>query len=104
MTGDHQRRAPSAQEIERLYSAFNALRTEDEARRFLHDICSAKEIEDLAQRLEVATLLAGGSSYVSVSKATGASSTTVSRVSKCLNGVEGGYRLVLERIGGHAGE
>ena len=42
---------------------------------------------------------ADGHSYVDVSRATGASSTTVSRVSKCLNGPAGGYRLVLSRLG-----
>lgn len=86
-------------EEERLFSAFGAIRNADEARAFLLDVCSPKEIADLAQRLQVATLLAGGASYVSVSRQTGASSTTVSRVSKCLNGTAGGYRLVLGRIG-----
>ena len=65
---------------------------------YLADICSVKELDDLAQRLEVATMLAAGAPYVEVSKATGASSTTVSRVSKCLNGARGGYRLVLSRM------
>lgn len=86
-------------EEERLFSAFGTIRDADEARAFLLDVCSPKEIADLAQRLQVATLLAGGESYVSVSRQTGASSTTVSRVSKCLNGPAGGYRLVLGRIG-----
>ncbi|MGN0076329.1 MAG: YerC/YecD family TrpR-related protein [Parafannyhessea sp.] len=86
-------------EEERLFSAFGTIRNADEARAFLLDVCSPKEIADLAQRLQVATLLAGGASYVAVSRQTGASSTTVSRVSKCLNGRAGGYRMVLGRIG-----
>ena len=45
-------------------------------------------------------MLGVGRSYVDVSKATGASSTTVSRVSKCLNGERGGYRTVLGRLDG----
>ena len=45
-------------------------------------------------------MLREGHSYVDVSSATGASSTTVSRVSKCLNGPRGGYRVVLGRIDG----
>ena len=45
-------------------------------------------------------MLAAGASYVDVSRATGASSTTVSRVSKCLNGPGGGYRMVLARLDG----
>lgn len=91
-----------AEEAERLMQAFCELRSPQEAEAFLHDLCSRREILDLAQRLEMARLLAGGASYAAVSEATGASSTTVSRVSKCLNGPEGGYRLVLERLEGQA--
>mgnify|MGYP000849436996 FL=1 len=92
----------TALEVERLFSAMSSLATPQEARSFLLDICSRREILDLAQRLEVATMLRDGASYLSVSRSTGASSTTVSRVSKCLNGPEGGYRLVLSRLDGPA--
>jgi TrpR-related protein YerC/YecD len=89
----------SPESIEELCRALCTLEAPEEARAFLLDICSKKEICDLSQRLEVARLLAAGESYVEVSHMTGASSTTVSRVSKCLNGPEGGYRLVLGRLG-----
>lgn len=85
--------------VGRLLEALCSLRTADEAKAFLLDLCTPREIVDLAQRLEVALLLSEGTSYLNVSKLTGASSTTVSRVSKCLNGQEGGYRLVLARLG-----
>ena len=48
-------------------------------------------------------MLAAGASYLDVSHATGASSTTVSRASMCLNGAAGGYRMVLERLDGPRG-
>lgn len=83
----------------RLCRALTTLKTPEEAAAFLGDVCSAKELSALAQRLEVARLLARGTSYSEVSRATGASSTTVSRVSKCLNGSCGGYRTVLARLG-----
>lgn len=86
----------------RLFSALRSLKTDEEARAFLGDLCTPREIDDLSQRLEVATMLQRGHSYMDVSRATGASSTTVSRVSKCLNGERGGYRLVLGRIGEEA--
>ena len=86
-------------EMERLLEALVGLRSAEEARAFLHDLCTRREIEDLSQRLEVARMLSAGASYVDVSRTTGASSTTVSRVSKCLNGEAGGYRTVLERLG-----
>ncbi len=87
-------------EVERLLEALCSLASVDEARAFLSDLCTPREIEDLSQRLEVATMLAAGSSYLEVSRATGASSTTVSRVSKCLNKGTGGYRMVLSRLDG----
>ena len=87
----------------RLLEALCSLGSADEARAFLSDLCTPREIEDLSQRLEVATMLAAGASYLDVSHATGATSTTVSRVSKCLNGAAGGYRMVLERLDGPRG-
>lgn len=81
-----------------LLDALCSLRSPQESAALLLDLCTAREIDDLVQRLEVARLLDEGRSYLSVSKLTGASSTTVSRVSKCLNGAEGGYRLVLDRL------
>lgn len=86
-------------ELELLLRALCALETPEEARALLRDLCTPREIDDLSQRIGVASMLAAGSSYVDVSSATGASSTTVSRVSKCLNGAGGGYRLVLSRLG-----
>ena len=86
--------------LDRLCRALVVLETPEEAAALLSDICSPAELEAIAQRLEVAVLLDAGTSYVEVSRRTGASSTTVSRVSKCLNGPAGGYRVVLERLGG----
>lgn len=93
------RKPDVSQELSYLLEALVAVRTTGEAEALLYDLCSAKEREDLAARLQVARLLSEGESYSAVQRATGASSTTVSRVSKCLNGEVGGYRLVLERLG-----
>lgn len=83
-----------------LNSAFCQLSSPQEVGAFLSDLLSPREIEEFARRLEVARMLRAGSSYIEVSQTTGASSTTVSRVSKCLNGTAGGYRVVLERLDG----
>ena len=53
---------------------------------------------DFGQRMEVASLLTEGMNYQEISKETGASSATISRVNRCLMYGEGGYRLVLDRI------
>ena len=88
----------TSEDVELLLRALFVLRTPEEARRLLSDLLTQREIQDLAQRLEVARLLRSGMSYALVSRQTGASSTTVSRVSKCLHGPDGGYRLVLDRL------
>ena len=84
----------------RLVRAIDGLAGPGQIEAFLTDLCTPREIEDLSQRLEVARLLDAGESYLSVQERTGASSTTVSRVSKCLNGAVGGYRVVLDELAG----
>lgn len=81
-----------------LACALSLIQTPEEAESLLLDLCTPREIEDLSQRLEVARLLDTGAPYLAVQQRTGASSTTVSRVSKCLNGPVGGYRTVLGRL------
>ena len=61
----------------RLCRALCSLDSEGAARSLLSDLCTTREVDDLAQRLEVAMLLARGASYASVSGETGASSTAV---------------------------
>ena len=39
-------------------------------------------------------------SYQAISKETGASTATISRVSKCLEYGNGGYRAAIQRLGG----
>ena len=84
-------------DVQRLVDAFMGLETPEEVRAFLTDLCTPREIVDFAQRLEVARLLDEGEPYVDVQTRTGASSTTVSRVSKALKGTAGGYRSVLSK-------
>lgn len=88
----------NSKENERLVEAILTLKTADEARHFLRDLMTAGEIEEFAKRFETATLLAQHVPYSTIEKKTGLSSTTVARVSKWLNGKEGGYKLILERL------
>lgn len=86
-------------EVEELLRAFVALGDAEEAYAFLQDVCTIKEIQDMAQRLHVARLLAAGEHYNEIRAATGASATTISRVSKALNYGADGYRTVIDRLG-----
>lgn len=84
--------------VDNLLKVFASLGSEDDVYTFLQDLCTVREISDMSQRLEVARLLARGQSYVFVQEATGASATTISRVSKCLNYGSGGYERALSII------
>ena len=81
-----------------LFSALLTLKDEGEYESFFQDALTVKEILDISQRFQVARLLRAGSGYADIAKATGASTATISRVSKCLNYGAGGYSLVLERL------
>jgi TrpR-related protein YerC/YecD len=85
-------------DVESLLEALLTLRDPDEAFAFLQDVCTVREIHDLAQRLAVARMLAAGRHYSDIEATTGASSTTISRVSRSLNYGADGYRLVLDRM------
>ena len=84
---------------DRLYEAILQLKTKEECYAFLEDICTIKEILDISQRLAVAKMLSQGSPYTAICKETGASTATISRVSKCCEYGAGGYRTVIERLG-----
>ena len=85
-------------EVDELLAAFLALETPDEAYAFLQDLCTIREIQDMAQRFHVARLLAAGEHYSDIQTATGASATTISRVSKSLNYGADGYQAILGKL------
>ncbi len=86
------------EEAEALIEAFLALRTSEEAARFLRDLCTHKELSDLSHRWTVARLIDEGLSYREISELTGASTATITRVGQWLRHGEGGYRLILDRL------
>jgi len=88
----------NSESLTRLYKAMLTLETEAECREFLADICTIKELLDMAQRLETATLLDRGENYQTISEKLGISTATISRVSRCLTYGDGGYHMVLDRL------
>ena len=84
--------------LHRLYDALLQLNSREECARFLEDLCTIRELQDMSQRLEVAEMLRQGQNYQLISQATGASTATICRVSKCLNYGDGGYETVLSRL------
>ncbi|MBQ8441501.1 MAG: hypothetical protein IJX19_12625 [Clostridia bacterium] len=85
------------EEAEHLFRAILELQTIEECQAFFDDLCTIKEIQDLSQRFDVATMLDQGKNYQEISRATGASTATICRVNKCLNYGSQGYRTILDR-------
>lgn len=84
----------------RLFRVIAGLKTESECKSFFEDVCTIKEIQDMAQRLETAILLNKGENYQNISAKVGVSSATISRVNRCLNYGSGGYKAVVDKLSG----
>ena len=88
----------SNQELSYLYKVVAMIDSEEDARAFFEDICTPTEINALSQRLDVASRLRKGQSFNKISAETGASTATISRVSRCLSRGSGGYQTALEKL------
>src|SRR5919204_2823213 len=85
--------------LDELADAFASLRTRDEYRRFLRDLCTLSELEALAHRWQIARLLNEGKlSYLEIADRAGGSTATVTRVAEWLRGGTGGYLTALDRV------
>jgi TrpR-related protein YerC/YecD len=87
----------TAARFDELVEAFVALRDKAVAAAFLRDLCTTTEIDAMGQRLQVARLVNEGISYQEISRRTGASTATITRVAQWLHHGEGGYGAVLKR-------
>jgi TrpR-related protein YerC/YecD len=90
-------------EVDELLRALLLLDDADEAYALLLDLCTIREIQDMAQRLHVARMLSVGEHYSAIQETTGASATTISRVSKSLNYGADGYARILGKLDKKAG-
>ena len=84
--------------IDGFFEALSLVDTREEYYRFFEDICTVGEINAIAQRLEVAKMLADEQTYTRIAEVTGASTATISRVKKCLNYGSDCYNIFLERL------
>ena len=91
-------------ETDLLFEGILKLETVEECYRFFTDICTIRELQAMTQRLQVAKQLSEGRNYNEVCRDTGVSSATICRVNKCLNYGDGGYKTVLDRLGGKCDE
>lgn len=81
-----------------LFKAIMELRSNEECYDFFEDLCTIRELESMAQRLHVAKLLVEGRVYSDIVEETGASTATISRVNRSLQGGNDGYSIVFDRM------
>lgn len=82
--------------IDRLFEVILSLESTEDCYRFFEDVCTIKELTDMAQRLDAAFLLDEGANYQTISQEIGLSTATISRVNKCLK-YGTGYRKAIDK-------
>ena len=88
-----------SEQVDGFFEAILLLENKEECYRFFEDICTIKEIQAIAQRLEVAKLLKANKTYNEIEAETGASTATISRINRALNYGAEGYNIVLRKLG-----
>lgn len=86
-------------QVDGFFEAVLKLETMEECYRFFEDICTIKEIQAIAQRLEVAKLLKASKTYNEIEAETSASTATISRINRSLNYGAEGYNMILKKLG-----
>ena len=86
--------------LDELADVVLTLRTRDEAKRFLRDLCTLAELEALAHRWQIVRLLEQNVPYLEIAGRVHTSTATVTRVAQWLRHGAGGYALALARIRG----
>ena len=81
-----------------LCVALASLKTPEEVRAFLRDLCTPAEIQAMADRWAVVEALKQALPYREIHRLTGVSVTTIGRVARFLTGGHGGYATAAERL------
>jgi len=82
------------EKIQQLYQLILQMETVEDCRALFSDLCTEKEIEKMAERLQAAKLLMEGNTYNQVMAQTDISSATLSRVSRCVQYGQGYSRFL----------
>ena len=81
-----------------LVAALQALKSADDIRAFLQDLCTPAELEAMTDRWRVVPYLLQGVPYREIHDHTGVSVTTVGRVARALEHGAGGYQTAARRM------
>ena len=82
------------EKIQNLYRLILSLQSEADCQALFDDLCTAKELENMAERCYAAKLLMEGKTYNQVMEQSDISSATLSRVSRCVQYGKGYSRLL----------
>lgn len=88
----------NSKEMKELFKAIANLKTGQECKRFLRDLCTIAELKEMSERWQVAKQVKKGLPYRNIAKKTGVSTATITRVAHWLNHGMGGYQLMLHRL------
>ncbi|MBX9402634.1 DNA-binding transcriptional regulator [Lysobacter sp. BMK333-48F3] len=88
---------PSQDALADLADAFAGLRSAEQVRAFLEDLCTPAELEAMSDRWRVVPLLEQGVPYREIHDRTQVSVTTIGRVARVLERGAGGYAAALHR-------
>lgn len=91
----NQRRDPAK---DYLFEAILSLETIDDCYNFFDDICTIKELEEMAKRMCGAKMLDENKVYTEITEKTGLSTATISRINRCLKYGSDGYTEILRRL------
>ena len=87
-----------SESVDRLFRTILNLGSIDECYAYFEDLCTIKEVKDMAQRLDTAILLSQGYSYQRIMEHIEISTATIGRVSRALNYGTGGYRAAIDKL------
>ena len=83
--------------IQKLFEVITKLDNVDDCRALFDDLCTVKEIENMAERCFAAKLLMEGNTYNQVMAQADISSATLSRVSRCVQYGTGYAKVLVEK-------
>ena len=82
--------------IDELYQLLAQINNPEDIRALMDDLCTRKEVENMAERVFAAKLLMDGNTYNQVMAQADISSATLSRVSRCVQ-YGSGYSKLLKK-------
>lgn len=85
-------------QLKDLSKTLLSLKTEEEMLAFLRDVATLEELGSISRRWEAAQMIEEGVPYRDISKHTGLSTATVTRVAHWIRHGEGGYQTALSRV------